>query len=248
MIVPDSDAGDLWLRKMENPSHDSLSSGQLRSERDRSEADKRFRQARRELGKIIECRAKIANYGDPTNIDELAGILPDEENPLGEQTLTTRVVESRTPPSQMVEEAEEIEEKGGGKGEAPGGGGAGGGGGNSGGNGQGENGDRPAKHRGRVSLKHVRYIPLSSGEAIVAFNPTSDHPREIRLSLRPAGADRDPRSIPPVTIVEAIRVGEVEEPLPVRGGEVSFTPKSSERVTIRVGADGDLDRQAFGLP
>ena len=195
VIVPDSDAGDLWLGKMENPSHDSLSSGQLRSEQDRSEADRRFRQARRELGRIIERKAEIANYGDLTDIDELAGILPDEENPLGEQTLTTRVVESRTPPSQMAEEAEEIEEKGGGKGTDLGGGSAGGGGGNSGGNGQGENGDRPTKHRGRVSLRHVRYIPLSSGEAIVAFNPTSDPPREIRLSLRPAGADRAPRSL-----------------------------------------------------
>ena len=83
VIVPDSDAGDLWLRRMENPSHDSVSSGQIRSERDRREADSRFRQARRELGEIIERRAEIANYGDPTNIDELAGILPDEEDSLG---------------------------------------------------------------------------------------------------------------------------------------------------------------------
>ena len=40
VIVPETDAGDLWLRKMENPSHDSLSSGQLRKEEDRREADK----------------------------------------------------------------------------------------------------------------------------------------------------------------------------------------------------------------
>lgn len=247
VIVPDTDSGDLWLRKMENPSHDSLSSGQLRSEQERREADSRFKQARRELGEIIERKAEIANYGDPTNIDELAGILPDEENSLGERTLTTRVVESRTAPSQMVEVAEEIEGKGGEGGEGSGGGGNGGGSGNSGGNGQGENGDRPTRHRDRASLRHVRYIPLSSGEAIVAFNPTSDPPREVRLSLRPTGTDRDPRGIPPVTIVKAIRIGEVEEPLPVSNGEVSFTPESSERVTIRVMADGDLDQQAFRL-
>ena len=129
VVVPDSDAGDLWLRNMENPSHDSLSSGQLGSEQDRREADKRFRQARRELGAIIERRAEIANYGDPANIDGLAGILPDEEDSLGEHVLTTRVVESRTPPSQLVEEAEEVEAQGGGEGEDHS---AGGGGDNSG--------------------------------------------------------------------------------------------------------------------
>ena len=96
-------------------------------------------------------------------------------------------------------------------------------------------------------LRWVRYIPLSSGEAIVAFNPTSDPPREVRLSLMPAGADRDPRGIRPVAITEATRIGDVEEPLPVNDGEIVFTPDSSDRVTIRVIADGNLDRQAFRL-
>lgn len=248
VIVPDSDAGDLWLRRMENPSHDSLSSGQLRSEQDRREADSRFRQARRELSKIIERRAEIASYGELTNIDELAGILPDLEDALGDRALTTRVVESRTSPSQMVEVAEEVDDEGGGEGKDAGGGSGGGGTENPGHNGQGEDGNRPTRHRDRrASLRHVRYIPLSSGEAIVAFNPTSDPPREVRLSLRPAGADRDPQVIPPVAIVEAMRLGDVEEPLPVSDGEIAFTPDSSERVTIRVVADGDLDRQAFRL-
>ena len=248
VIIPDTDAGDLWLRRMENPSHDSLSSGQLRSEQARREADSRLRQVRRELGEIIERRAKIANYGDLTNLDELAGILPDDEVALGDRALTTRVVESRTTPSQMVEVAEEVEDEGGGDGEDSGGGSGGGGAHNPEGNGHGENGDMHTKHRDRrASLRHVRYIPLSSGEAIVAFNPTSDPPREVRLSLRPAGADRDPQSIPPVAIVEASRIGEVEDPLPVSNGEVAFTPESSDRVTIKIVADGDLDRQAFRL-
>ena len=59
VIVPDTDAGDLWLRRMENPSHDSLSSGQLRSEKDRREADRQLREARRELEAIIERKANI---------------------------------------------------------------------------------------------------------------------------------------------------------------------------------------------
>ena len=93
----------------------------------------------------------------------------------------------------------------------------------------------------------MRYIPLSSGEAIVAFNPTSDPPREVRLSLTPAGTDRDPRGARPVAITEATRVGDIEEPLPVNDGEIVFTPDSNDRVTIKVIADGNLDRHAFRL-
>ena len=248
VIVPDTDAGDLWLRKMENPSHDSLSSGQLRREEDRREADRRLGQARRELGEIIERRAAIDRYGEASNIDELAGILPDLDDALGDRTLTTQVIETRTTPFDVVEVAEEVEDEGGGEGEDPGDGTGGGGNGTQEGGGVARDGNRPVRHGDpRAVLQRVRYIPLSSGEAIVAFNPTSDPPQEVRLSLMPAGADRDPRRIRPVLITEATRVGNVEGPLPVNDGEIVFTPDSNERVTIRVIADGNLDRQAFRL-
>ena len=65
VIVPDTDAGDLWLRRMENPSHDSLSSGQLRSEEDRREADRRLKQARRELGELLSTRRRSAGMERP---------------------------------------------------------------------------------------------------------------------------------------------------------------------------------------
>ena len=67
------------------------------------------------------------------------------------------------------------------------------------------------------------------------------------MVLRPAGADRDPRGGRPVAIIEATRLGDVEEPLPVNDGEITFTPESNERVTIRIIADGNLDQQAFRL-
>ena len=248
VIVPDTDAGDLWLRRMENPSHDSLSSGQLRSEEDRREADKRLRQARRELGEIIERRAEIGRYGEASNIDELAGILPDQDDILGDRTLKTQVVETRTTPSDVVEVAGEITDEGGGDGEDPGDGSGGGGTGTEEGGGAGKDGNRPVRHRDhRAVLRRVRYIPLSSSEAIVAFNPTSDPPREVRLSLTPAGTDRDLRGTRPVAITEATRVGDVEEPLSVNDGEIVFTPDSNDRVMIKVIADGNLDRHAFRL-
>lgn len=247
VIVPDTDAGDLWLRKMENPSHDSLSIGQLRSEDERREADGRLRQARRELGDIIERKAGIDKFGETSNIDELADILPDQGDVLGDRTLTTQVVEIRSTPPGMVEMPEEVEDEGGGEGEDPGDG-SGGGHGPEEGGGAGRNGSRPVRHRDqRTLLTQVRYIPLSSSEAIVAFNPSSDPRREVRLSLTPAGTDRDPRGTRPVAITGATRVGDVEEPLTVSDGEIVFTPESSDRVTIRIIADSDMDRLAFRL-
>ena len=249
VVVPDTDAGDLWLRKMENPSHDSLSSGQLRDETERRDAERRFKQARRELGDIIERRAELDRYGEASNIDELAGILPDVDDDAGDRSLMTRVIESRSTSSDVMEVAEEIESEGGGEGEERSSGDVGGEEANIETDGLGQEGDRPIKQRDlRAKLRSVRYIPLSPSEAIVAFNPTtSDPPREVRLSLNPAGSDRDPHIIPAVAIIEATRVGDVEEPVPVNDGVITFTPESNDRIAIRVVADGDLDRQAFRL-
>ena len=185
-------AGRLWLRRMENPSHDSLSTGQLRSEEDRREADRRLRQARRELGDIIKHKAEIDKYGEASNIDELADILPDQDDILGDRTLMTQVVETRSTPSDVVEIAEEIEDEGGGEGEDPGDG-SGEGKGTEEGGGAGRNGNRPVRHRDqRALLRRVRYIPLSSSEAIVAFNPSSDPP-ELTATLGGRGRSQSPR-------------------------------------------------------
>ena len=249
VIVPETDSGDLWLRKMENPSHDSLSSGQLRKEEDRREADARFKQVRRELGEIIERRAEIDRYGEASNVDELAGVLPDVGDGVGDRTLTTRVIETQPNQANTVQISEEIEEEGGGAGDDPGdGSGSEGSGGGEGEGGQGEDGDRPMRRRDRRAvLRNVRYIPVTPSEAIVAFNPASDPPREVRLSLMPAGTDSDPRGTHPVGIIEATRIGKDGTPLSVNDGEIVFTPESNDRVTIRIVADGELDRQAFRL-
>ena len=96
-------------------------------------------------------------------------------------------------------------------------------------------------------LRRVRYIPLSSQEAIVVFEPSLDPLQEVRLVLRPAGADRDPRSAEPVAIIEATMLGDIQVPLQVNDGQIAFTPESNERIAIRIVADGNLDGQAFRL-
>lgn len=251
VIVPDSDAGDLWLRRMENPSHDSLSSGHLWGEKERRGADSVLRGARRELRSRIDKKADVDSYGETTNIDELAGILPDKESLSGDRSLRTQVIETGTDGPNVPQISEEVEAWGGGEGDDPWQGN------NSKGTndddttgrgGQRPDGDRPIRHRQlSARLRRVRYIPLSSNEAIVAFNPTSDPSPEVRLSLVPAGTDRDPRRTRRVAIAEATRIGDVSEPLSVTDGEIVFTPHSDARVTVRIVADGNLDRQAFKL-
>lgn len=251
VIVPDSDPGDLWLRRMENPSHDALSPGHLRNEADRRKSRNLLRRTRRELRSIIDKKAEVDRYGDITNIDELSDLLPDQDSVAGDRPLTTSVIESRSKPSDTVTiVTEESESTGGGEGEDPrdrkgdeerrddG----------EGGPKHGEDGDAPIRHRERRTvLRRVRYIPLSPDEAIIAFDPSGDQPQEVRLSLTPAGAERDQRGTRRVAITEATRLGVAEEPIKVTDGQIVFTPDSAERVTVRIVADGCLDQQAFRL-
>ena len=77
VVMPGSDQGDLWLRSLENPSHDSLSTEQLPTEAERRDANKLFKRIRSEISDIIESLAGIEEYVNESNIDELTGVLPD---------------------------------------------------------------------------------------------------------------------------------------------------------------------------
>ena len=77
VVIPATDSGDLWLRSMENPSHDSLSTAQLPTDTERSDADRLFKRVRSEIAGIIEDMAEIGTYGEESNIDELTGVLSD---------------------------------------------------------------------------------------------------------------------------------------------------------------------------
>ena len=211
---------------------------------------------RQALREIIDRKAEIDRYEEASNLDELADIFPDAEGGSGTTALKTKVIESQVARHDTKLD-EGREDEGGGSGKDPvdgeGGGGSNGGGSNGGGsngNRGGEDEDSDASLRGQDQssvLQRVRYIPLSSSEAIIAFNPVYNPPRWVRLSLAPAGADPDPRRAAPVAIIEATRIGEEGVPLTVNAGQVTFMPDSSDRVTIRIVADGNLDGQAFQL-
>lgn len=250
VVIPDSNSGDLWLRKMENPSHDSVSSGQLLNESEQREAEECFKEVRGSLRRIIDDKAELESFGAESNLDELAELFPEMGNGLpNSKSLQTRQIETQAFTVNMTQDPQEIYNTGGGEGENPVEGNEGE---DGGGRGADEDGDKPVRRRQRrPRLRNVRFIPRSANEAIVAFTPPDGEPQEVNLSLIPTGADRhpggDPESSSQVAIVEATLIGGNDDPIVVSEGAIALTPTPGERVTIKVVVDGDLDRQAFRL-
>ena len=253
VVMPASDASDLWLRRMENPSHDSVSSGQLFDAGDRREADRRFKAAREALRDIIDRKAEVATYNDESNLDELTEILPDQlKGQMSTRMLQTRLLKSERPQVNIETELE-VTDEGGGPGEDCADSNDAGGGSKEESGSQGKDGSKEQVKHGerRPVMQCLRFIPLSSGEAIIIFISSADPPEEVRLSLAPAGADRhpggDPMRTKAVSIVEATAIEGVDSPIRIDDGVIAFTPKSAERVSIKVVSDHNLDQGAFQL-
>ena len=96
-------------------------------------------------------------------------------------------------------------------------------------------------------LSKVRYIPLSGNEAVIAFNVTGESEEMVSLSLMPAGTDKDPRSVQPVTIVEATKLGDSPIPLKIENGTAVIPTCTKERVMVKVLVDSALGQNAFRL-
>lgn len=190
VVMADDDAGDAWIRKMENPSHDSVSPKQLGNEREIREARGIFLDARRALRNMMDESADIAQYGKESNLDELADVFRDELDPTmpGSRRLEVKRVNTRIRPLEeilpvrgVVEEEEDEdnpndprETNGGGGGKKRGGG----------------NTDARPPRRRMPSIRSPRFIPKGKREAVVAFTAQSSVEGAILLGLVPAGADR----------------------------------------------------------
>lgn len=249
VVMADTDAGDGWIRKMENPSHDSISPKQLGSEKDIREARNALSAARRALRELIDAKADIQQYGEESNLDELAHLFRDELDATmpGSRELTVKSIKTNPRPIEVSgrqhddeynepyhvnEQANEEDQKR-----------------------QPQRGN-PNKNinppRPRLpSLRNPRFIPKSAREAIVAFTAEEASKGEIHLTLAPAGADRHPgkasRRPPPVRIVEAESVGDDNIPINIENGAMAIQPPPNKRVVIRVVVETDIDQYAIAL-
>ena len=260
VVMPATDRGDLWLRSMENPSHDSLSTAQLPTETDRRDADKLFKRVRSEIAGIIEDMAEIGAYGEESNIDELTVVLADMGDGTEKVLATAEIApRERDYSGDWVDTYYDDSEVGHGTRESTP---------NDGQDtsevagsgpydvseafvdddepepleGAGDQGERPIQ---RLRLRNARVIPVSDAEAVIAFDLSEPDGDEIRLSLAPAGADRDARLTDRLAVVEARPMNGIDGPIDVEDGNLTFIPTKGGRLSVRVTVDGNIQRTAL---
>ena len=250
VVIPATDKGDSWLRSMENPSHDSVSTGQLSTESERRAADVLFKRAREEISDIIEMLADLDDYGDESNLEELAGYLADT-GAGADQVLSTTELTPREPSwvdmrddddsddnedmknDMSGEEGEDESEE------------------------EGEDNDDDDEsrddeddsdvppRRSQMRLRRTRVIPISSTEAIIAFDPPDDAPGQINLTLARMGVDRDSRLRDILTVTEAYSLNGIDGDVGVEDGRMTLTPGSTGRLSLRVVVNEDIERATF---
>ena len=79
VVVPQSDRGDHWVRRMENPSHDIIAVGHLEPEQQKV-ARASFQQVRAQLRQIIAEQVGSIEPGINSNVTELAPLFPDHSS------------------------------------------------------------------------------------------------------------------------------------------------------------------------
>lgn len=202
VVVPATAEGDQWIRRTENPSHDSMSPAQLIEQMEIRDARRWFREAKDRIREIIDTRAQIEKYGDPSNLIELASMFPDEFDPdaPGNRVLKTKISKTRvmTAPPGLGNDAGAGSGTGIGSGTGVGtGAGTGSGNGNGDGNGGGTGtslGSGTGSSQGSRTVRatrfhHPRFIPTGRSKATVAFTITEETPRLVNVSLTPAGGE-----------------------------------------------------------
>ena len=260
VVSPTTDQGDTWIRTMENPSHDSVSPGQLHERKKQRKAERVFSQSRRVVREIIDKKAEIDRFGDTSNLQELAEYFPElDPEASGNRNLQIDIVtttisqpESQDVDDQSTDDGESDELQQGGSLE----------GNNSngdptsdtnGGSNTGETGNitsvtskRTKKNSSRrPKIKKQRFIPSGTTEAIIAFNPTSDTSDEINLKLAPAGGEQDNEER--IQIIDAIVLSPDNQEVGLDDGNIKLTPNTNERIQLKIVTDIEIDGYALKI-
>lgn len=227
VVTPATDKGDAWIRSMENPSHDSISSGQLIDIKERHQADKTLTEARKELREIIDTKADIAKYGDTSNLDELQHYFP-ELDPNAEGNRKLEVTTKQSKPNLSPTESSPIPDP------AP-------------------RPDPPPRPNPnphpqpnpnpkpgppgtgplrRAAINGVRYIPIKKTEAIISFTPDNIED-EIKLTLTPTGGERHEKE-EPLQIIDATMISPDNQQIDIAEGVLSIKSNNNKRITIKI--------------
>lgn len=245
---------------MENPSHDSVSPGQLSDDKERRHAERVFERARQAIREIIDKRADIERYGDTSNLEELAKYFPElDPEAQGNRKLRVDVVTTTISQhsshdidddgtdignSNDVEEGGSIEQ-----GKSNGGATEG----KQDNDSVADEGDKPslqskgneANPRSRPKISKTRVIPTGVTEAIIAFDSTSEELDEIKLRITPAGGERDKED--PIRIIDATVLSPDTQEVTVKDGVLSLVPDTSERIQLKIVTDAEIRGYALKM-
>ena len=240
VVTPSTDLGDAWIREMENPSHDTVSTEQLADDAKRREAKTIFRKARQAVRAIVDKEAEIERYGDLSNLEELAALFPDELDPTqsGNRALVVTDMAHRNasdtgertevpgpdpsppvPPPPTPQPPQPPGPPGPPRPPTPG---------------PGPN-PGPSRH---LRMKRKRFIPTGESEAIVAFTPDAECGTEFLFALIPQGSEHEAGEH--IVISDAADLGGGCDGVGLESGYVRLVVNSEERIAIRVAAETPL--------
>ena len=261
------DATDLYIRNMENPSHDEISTEWLGSELERSKAVKAFEHIRRDIAAIIERTTGAATYGETTNAEEMSQYAPetqyDEDNGVGrvlnhrqitmrkrqasattveteaDQAIRLLVDDEGNVDIQPVSRQPEDEREGTASGGA----------------------SKPKSRTGRDDTDgplqgqpirpmrlQTRVIVGETPDTVIIMLTAPGEGNEkipVKLRLLPAGAEADREE--PVKLLDATAMGPIGFKVHCDGTHVAFDAVANQRVAVQVRADRSLNRNAFRI-
>ena len=250
VVVPITDHGDMWVRQMDNPSHDSISPDQLADPISAKDAASALVTVRRSIRSVIDEVSGAYGKLQSTNIDELSHALPDNEpsdlpiiRRLGirqvvsepavsvtdfDTTYDESVVEplvmnnTDSTESERAEVIDVFQVK-----EVP---------------------DKGTVNR-VVNISGIRCIPVSRNEVIIAFDSPVPERKRIELSLFPAGADRlvGSRKLLPqkLSVLDASAISSCN--IDADDGRLICEPEGDSRVYLRVVTAEAIDNKAVIL-
>ena len=263
VVIPSTDSTDRYIRRMENPSHDSISPSQLREQSEQRKMENAFRNVRRIIREIMDKRTHLSQSGNQANLRELAEMFPElDASKDGVTSLVTREVRSRYNAQSTFEATDDADssDDSGDSVDAESDGDAGGDWersekeGTNHNDSNGPNGDRGisrgsgsyGQRSGRISLRRVRVLSTGTNKVIVAFNPAGKTPHQIRFTLRAAGEEFQFAQPISITSVKLLDVKEGQS-VKVDGDIVSLSSEHTERAFIEIETSEIIENLAFRM-
>ena len=217
LVIPATKEGATFLGRLENPSHNALSTKQLPDQRDQKRANDGLQAARTAIRSYIDDAAPVQHGTGLTNITELSHRFPELEY-LFDQTLTTRLISD----SEIVVNLDEPT-----------------------GPPDAANDMANGNQSPTVTISRPRIIPTDTYEAVLAFTLSSNSRGNVRLILKPAG--EEPMSQKMIFVKSAVMLTPSDARVDTIDGILHLTEPPEGRIAVRVVTSTDVERLAIQM-